>query len=115
MPVLIRCPVDMGVLILCPRLRLGKNKRVGKQLASQKILQLLHPHVRNWGSLLRMYGRESSKMAKQVAGLGGGAAGRWALPRAPAPRASQQPVCVLCFGQDVEISQLLNFCAFRGN
>ncbi|XP_069414621.1 microprocessor complex subunit DGCR8 [Ovis canadensis] len=42
-----------------------KNKRVGKQLASQKILQLLHPHVRNWGSLLRMYGRESSKMAKQ--------------------------------------------------
>ncbi|XP_040107193.1 microprocessor complex subunit DGCR8 [Oryx dammah] len=42
-----------------------KNKRVGKQLASQKILQLLHPHVRNWGSLLRMYGRESSKMVKQ--------------------------------------------------
>lgn len=28
----------------------GKNKRVGKQLASQKILQLLHPHVKNWGS-----------------------------------------------------------------
>lgn len=44
----------------------GKNKRVGKQLASQKILQLLHPHVKNWGSLLRMYGRESSKMVKQV-------------------------------------------------
>ncbi|PKU37388.1 microprocessor complex subunit dgcr8 [Limosa lapponica baueri] len=43
----------------------GKNKRVGKQLASQKILQLLHPHVKNWGSLLRMYGRESSKMVKQ--------------------------------------------------
>lgn len=47
----------------------GKNKRVGKQLASQKILQLLHPHVKNWGSLLRMYGRESSKMVKQVTGL----------------------------------------------
>ncbi|XP_047618082.1 microprocessor complex subunit DGCR8 isoform X2 [Phacochoerus africanus] len=46
----------------CP---LCKNKRVGKQLASQKILQLLHPHVKNWGSLLRMYGRESSKMVKQ--------------------------------------------------
>lgn len=44
----------------------GKNKRVGKQLASQKILQLLHPHVKNWGSLLRMYGRESTKMVKQV-------------------------------------------------
>ncbi|XP_037679491.1 microprocessor complex subunit DGCR8 isoform X2 [Choloepus didactylus] len=43
-----------------------KNKRVGKQLASQKILQLLHPHVKNWGSLLRMYGRESSKMVKQT-------------------------------------------------
>lgn len=47
-------------------LLIGKNKRVGKQLASQKILQLLHPHVKNWGSLLRMYGRESSKMVKQV-------------------------------------------------
>uniref|UniRef100_A0A8C6HNT3 DGCR8, microprocessor complex subunit n=1 Tax=Mus spicilegus TaxID=10103 RepID=A0A8C6HNT3_MUSSI len=46
-----------------------KNKRVGKQLASQKILQLLHPHVKNWGSLLRMYGRESSKMVKQVTRL----------------------------------------------
>ncbi|XP_033902252.3 microprocessor complex subunit DGCR8-like [Acipenser ruthenus] len=42
-----------------------KNKRVGKQLASQKILQLLHPHVKNWGSLLRMYGRESNKMVKK--------------------------------------------------
>ncbi|NP_001085043.1 uncharacterized protein LOC432110 isoform X1 [Xenopus laevis] len=42
-----------------------KNKRVGKQLASQKILQLLHPHVKNWGSLLRMYGRENSKIVKQ--------------------------------------------------
>ncbi|CAB1319974.1 unnamed protein product, partial [Coregonus sp. 'balchen'] len=42
-----------------------KNKRVGKQLASQKILQMLHPHVKNWGSLLRMYGKESSKMVKK--------------------------------------------------
>lgn len=47
----------------------GKNKRVGKQLASQKILQLLHPHVKNWGSLLRMYGRENSKLVKQVSRL----------------------------------------------
>lgn len=44
----------------------GKNKRVGKQLASQKILQMLHPHVKNWGSLLRMYGRENNKMVKKV-------------------------------------------------
>ncbi|XP_062873670.1 microprocessor complex subunit DGCR8 [Trichomycterus rosablanca] len=42
-----------------------KNKRVGKQLASQKILQMLHPHVKNWGSLLRMYGRESNKLVKK--------------------------------------------------
>ncbi|XP_078106165.1 microprocessor complex subunit DGCR8 [Sander vitreus] len=42
-----------------------KNKRVGKQLASQKILQMLHPHVKNWGSLLRMYGRDSNKMVKK--------------------------------------------------
>lgn len=47
----------------------GKNKRVGKQLASQKILQMLHPHVKNWGSLLRMYGRESNKMVKKVSAL----------------------------------------------
>lgn len=54
---------------LCFFSLVGKNKRVGKQLASQKILQLLHPHVKNWGSLLRMYGRESSKMVKQVTRL----------------------------------------------
>uniref|UniRef100_A0A671LWJ3 Microprocessor complex subunit DGCR8 n=1 Tax=Sinocyclocheilus anshuiensis TaxID=1608454 RepID=A0A671LWJ3_9TELE len=42
-----------------------KNKRVGKQLASQKILQMLHPHVKNWGSLLRIYGRESNKIVKK--------------------------------------------------
>lgn len=47
----------------------GKNKRVGKQLASQKILQMLHPHVKNWGSLLRMYGRDSNKMVKKVSAL----------------------------------------------
>lgn len=50
----------------CHPLPAGKNKRVGKQLASQKILQMLHPHVKNWGSLLRMYGRESNKMVKKV-------------------------------------------------
>lgn len=75
-PVWTRCPVDVDVLTPCPHLRPGKNKRVGKQLASQKILQLLHPHVKNWGSLLRMYGRESSKMVKQVMGGRGTAGGR---------------------------------------
>ncbi|CAM9122344.1 unnamed protein product, partial [Lampetra fluviatilis] len=44
---------------------LCKNKRVGKQLASQQVLQLLHPHVQTWGSLLRMYGRDSAKHVTQ--------------------------------------------------
>ena len=61
---------------LSPCFLSGKNKRVGKQLASQKILQLLHPHVKNWGSLLRMYGRESSKMVKQVMGPPAGTGGQ---------------------------------------
>ena len=33
-----------------------KNKKDGKQLAAAKLLQQLHPHINNWGSLLRMYG-----------------------------------------------------------
>ena len=33
-----------------------KNKKDGKQLAAQKLLQQLHPHISSWGSLLRMYG-----------------------------------------------------------
>ena len=75
--------MGVGVLTPCPHFRPGKNKRVGKQLASQKILQLLHPHVKNWGSLLRMYGRESSKMVKQVMG---GRVGRRASAHRYCPR-----------------------------
>lgn len=59
-------PEACDTLTACVCLTLGKNKRVGKQLASQKILQMLHPHVKNWGSLLRMYGRENNKMVKKV-------------------------------------------------
>ena len=33
-----------------------KCKRDGKQKASQKLLQLLHPNIESWGSLLKMYG-----------------------------------------------------------
>ena len=33
-----------------------KNKKDGKQLAAQKLLQQLHPHITSWGSLLRLYG-----------------------------------------------------------
>lgn len=42
-----------------------KNKRDGKHRASQAILQILHPHVRTWGSLLRLYGNRSVKSFKE--------------------------------------------------
>ncbi|KFM62113.1 Microprocessor complex subunit DGCR8, partial [Stegodyphus mimosarum] len=42
-----------------------KNKRDGKHRASQAILQLLHPHINSWGSLLRMYGKGSCKTLKE--------------------------------------------------
>ncbi|PFX19331.1 microprocessor complex subunit DGCR8-like [Stylophora pistillata] len=32
-----------------------KNKRNGKQLASQHILKKLHPHLEKWGALIRIY------------------------------------------------------------
>ena len=41
---------SMKVAVIC------KNKKDGKQLAAAKLLQQLHPHINNWGSLLRMYG-----------------------------------------------------------
>ncbi|XP_069134575.1 microprocessor complex subunit DGCR8-like isoform X1 [Argopecten irradians] len=42
-----------------------KNKREGKQRAAQAILQELHPHITNLGSLLRLYGRSSWKNLKE--------------------------------------------------
>ncbi|KAG1652101.1 Microprocessor complex subunit DGCR8 [Nymphon striatum] len=42
-----------------------KNKRDGKQRASQAILQALHPHITCWGSLLRLYGKGSCKTIKE--------------------------------------------------
>ncbi|XP_067135138.1 microprocessor complex subunit DGCR8 [Centruroides vittatus] len=42
-----------------------KNKRDGKQRASQAILQALHPHIVCWGSLLRLYGKGSCKTLKE--------------------------------------------------
>jgi len=41
-----------------------KNKKDGKQLAAQKLLQQLHPHISSWGSLLRMYGNRSMRKLK---------------------------------------------------
>lgn len=42
-----------------------RNKRDGKQRASQAILQGLHPHITSWGSLLRLYGKGSCKTLKE--------------------------------------------------
>lgn len=44
---------------------LCKNKRDGKQRASQAILQKLHPSINSWGSLLRLYGNRSVKSFKE--------------------------------------------------
>jgi microprocessor complex subunit DGCR8 len=44
---------------------LCKNKRDGKQRAAQAILQVLHPHIKTWGSLLRLYGNRSVKSFKE--------------------------------------------------
>jgi microprocessor complex subunit DGCR8 len=41
-----------------------RNKRDGKQMASQKLLQLLHPHISSWGSLLKMYGSRAINAQK---------------------------------------------------
>lgn len=43
-----------------------KNKREGKQQASQAILQLLHPHIKMWGSLLRLYFKANEVQEKRV-------------------------------------------------
>lgn len=40
---------------------IARNKRDGKQQASQAILAKLHPHVPSWGSLLRLYGTSVEK------------------------------------------------------
>ena len=41
-----------------------KNKKDGKQLASQKLLQLIHPQIETWGSLLRLYGSTAIQAQK---------------------------------------------------
>ena len=41
------------------------NKRDGKQMASQKMLQLLHPNIKSWGSLVRMYGSKAISAQRQ--------------------------------------------------
>uniref|UniRef100_H2YCV0 DRBM domain-containing protein n=1 Tax=Ciona savignyi TaxID=51511 RepID=H2YCV0_CIOSA len=34
----------------------AKNKKVGKQIASQQVLKLLHPDTQTWGELIQLYG-----------------------------------------------------------
>lgn len=41
------------------------NKRDGKQMASQKMLQMLHPNIKSWGSLVRMYGSKAISAQRQ--------------------------------------------------
>jgi len=41
---------EKTVKVLC------RSKRDGKQSASQKLLQILHPNIKSWGSLLKLYG-----------------------------------------------------------
>ncbi|KAF2360110.1 Double-stranded RNA-binding domain [Trinorchestia longiramus] len=41
-----------------------KNKKEGKQKASQALLQKLHPHITSWGSMLRLYGNKSLQELK---------------------------------------------------
>ena len=43
-----------------------KNKREGKQLAAQSILQKLHPYITCWGSLLRLYGTNWKAIKEKV-------------------------------------------------
>lgn len=45
------------------------KKKEGRQLAAQKILKEMHPHIQTWGSMLRLYDSkllESFKSEEQV-------------------------------------------------
>ncbi|XP_058788955.1 microprocessor complex subunit DGCR8-like [Phymastichus coffea] len=55
-----------------------RNKKDGKQRAAQAILQLIHPHINSWGSLLRLYGsgsvktfREKKQLEQEITSLQG--------------------------------------------
>jgi len=43
-----------------------KNKREGKQLGAQAVLQLIHPQLKMWGSLLRLYSKSNEVKEKKV-------------------------------------------------
>jgi len=54
------CMFDVCVQVGC------KNKREGKQLAAQAVLQLMHSQLTTWGSLLRLYSKSSEVKEKKV-------------------------------------------------
>eukprot|EP00112_Aurelia_sp_Birch-Aquarium-sp1_P014547 Seg3150.1 transcript_id=Seg3150.1/GoldUCD/mRNA.D3Y31 product="Microprocessor complex subunit DGCR8" pseudo=true protein_id=Seg3150.1/GoldUCD/D3Y31 len=51
---------------------LCKNRRVGKQLASQAVLQKIHPKLEKWGQLIRLYCSTPTSLIKtpKIKGLG---------------------------------------------
>ncbi|CAB0035922.1 unnamed protein product [Trichogramma brassicae] len=57
--------IDYSVNTLKHQRNEFKMKKDGKQRAAQAILQLLHPHIHSWGSLLRLYGSRSVKSFKE--------------------------------------------------
>uniref|UniRef100_A0A0K8RCM5 Uncharacterized protein n=1 Tax=Ixodes ricinus TaxID=34613 RepID=A0A0K8RCM5_IXORI len=64
-----------------------RNKRDGKQRASQAILRALHPHITSWGSLLRLYGKGSCKTLKERRKKSSGS---------PSSRARPVPIAPTC-------------------
>lgn len=43
-----------------------RNKRSGKQKAAQAMLQILHPDLSTWGSIIRLYGSKSANKTREV-------------------------------------------------
>nr|XP_054749569.1 microprocessor complex subunit DGCR8-like isoform X1 [Lytechinus pictus] len=42
-----------------------KNKANGKQQGAQKLLKQLHPELRSWGAIIKMYGKGSSEINRE--------------------------------------------------
>jgi microprocessor complex subunit DGCR8 len=42
----------------------ASKQDLGIDMAAQKYLQLLHPHLKNWGDLLLLYGNQSVEAAR---------------------------------------------------
>lgn len=42
-----------------------KNKRKGRQKGAQALLRVLHPHIKYFGSLLRLYGNQNVENSRE--------------------------------------------------